>query len=447
VDAVPNLADVAPLLQWPYLPTLERLALALAIGIFVGMERQRRGKDAGVRTFAFAGLLGCLGGLEGGTLAVVSVLLVGLLVMLLSINAMRSDHGTELTTGASLLVVAYVGLLCGQGHTLTPAALGVLTAALLAWKEPLAGLSLGLTEQELRSAILLGILAFVVYPALPEGPIDPWHLIDLRAAWVTVILIAGIGFFNYILLKIYGQTAIELTGFLGGLVNSTVTVTALASRVQEAHELAGPAYRGVLLATIAMIIRNAVLLAILSPDALECAAPTLFAMLIVAGALMAFGRRGAGQQPQSTAPLPLKSPFSLLSTLKFGLLFLALNIVGTVAERLLGHFGYFGVSLAGGLVSSASSVASAGELARTGILSPNIAGTGAVIASLASALVDLPVVARVARERPLTRRTAVALGLIVAVGTLAAIAASLFPTRFQMSRAWIDQLARVSSNR
>jgi uncharacterized membrane protein (DUF4010 family) len=443
--AVPSPIDVASPIHWPYLLTLERLALALAIGIFVGMERQRRGKDAGVRTFAFAGLLGCLGGLQGGALAVVSVLLVGLLVLLLSVHAMRSDRGTELTTGAALLVVAYVGLLCGQGHTLTPAALGVLTAALLAWKEPLAGLSLGLTEEELRSAILLGILAFVVYPALPAGPIDPWHLIDLRAAWVTVILIAGIGFFNYILLKVYGQTAIELTGFLGGLVNSTVTVTALASRVQEVHELAGPVYRGVLLATIAMIIRNAALLAILSPDTLACAAPTLLLMLITAGALMGFGRRGAAQESQPAAPLPLQSPFSLLSTLKFGLLFLALNVVGTIAERLLGHFGYFGVSLVGGLVSSASSVASAGELARTGVLAAKVAGTGAVIASLASALVDLPVVARVARERPLTRRTAVALGLIVAVGTLAAIVASLFPLRFQLSPAWIDQLARVSS--
>ncbi len=47
---------------WPYLPTLVRLVLALALGLFVGLERERRGKEAGVRTFAFASLLGCLGG-------------------------------------------------------------------------------------------------------------------------------------------------------------------------------------------------------------------------------------------------------------------------------------------------------------------------------------------------------------------------------------------------
>src|SRR4030095_938767 len=103
----------------------------------------------------------------------------------------------------------------------------------LAWKEPLAGFTLGLTEAELRSAILLGILALVIYPALPDRAIDPWGLSEARPAWLTVLLIAGIGFGNYVLLKLYGARAIELTGLFGGLVNSTVTVTALASSVRE----------------------------------------------------------------------------------------------------------------------------------------------------------------------------------------------------------------------
>ena len=44
-----------------HLPTLIRLALALGIGLFVGLEREWRGKEAGLRTFGFAGLLGGLG--------------------------------------------------------------------------------------------------------------------------------------------------------------------------------------------------------------------------------------------------------------------------------------------------------------------------------------------------------------------------------------------------
>jgi len=32
--------------HWPYAPTFARLGLALAIGLFVGIERERRGKEA-----------------------------------------------------------------------------------------------------------------------------------------------------------------------------------------------------------------------------------------------------------------------------------------------------------------------------------------------------------------------------------------------------------------
>ena len=77
-----------------------------------------------------------------------------------------------------------------------------------------------------------------------------------------MILIAAIGFVNYILLTLYGGRGVELAGFLGGLVNSTVTVTELAARARETGgRLADVIYRGVLLSTAAMAVRNAVLLA------------------------------------------------------------------------------------------------------------------------------------------------------------------------------------------
>ena len=76
----------------------------------------------------------------------------------------QPPQGLELTTSAALLVTGFIGVLAGQGHTFTPVTVAIATAALLACKERLAGFSLGLTETELRSAILLAILAFIVYP-------------------------------------------------------------------------------------------------------------------------------------------------------------------------------------------------------------------------------------------------------------------------------------------
>jgi uncharacterized membrane protein (DUF4010 family) len=408
---------------WPYLPTLARLALALGIGLFVGMERERQRKEAGLRTFAFASVLGAVGGLLGDAFALTALGLLGVLVVLLNVETIRTGEGAEITTSAALLVMGFAGVLAGQGHTFTPTAIGVTTAALLAWKKPLAGFSRALTENELRSAILLAILAFVAYPVLPVGTVDPWHLIDPRAAWVTVILIAGLGFASYILLKLYGARGIELTGFLGGLVNSTVTVTELANRAQASGgRLAAVTYRGVLLATAAMLVRNTVILGLLAPAALLAAAVPLSFMFAGTVAAVLVGRprqRDAGDLARTSEPLPaMESPFALTSALKFGVVFLALQVVGTLAHRELGHVGFYGVSAIGGLLSSASAVASAANLAASGTVPPRVAAIGTILASLTSALINLPLIARLARDRALTWRVAWVLGGVLVLGAL-----------------------------
>jgi uncharacterized membrane protein (DUF4010 family) len=61
-------------------------------------------------------------------------------------------------------------------------------------------------------------------------------------------------------------------------------------------------------------------------------------------------------------------------------------------------------------------VASAATLAAAGTLSAQVAGVGAIIASGTSALVDLPIVARVARDSRLTRRVGWVLGITILLG-------------------------------
>jgi uncharacterized membrane protein (DUF4010 family) len=409
--------------HWPYLPIFERLSLALALGLFVGLERERRGKDAGLRTFGFAALLGALGGVLGESYALLSMVLLGVLIVFLNLQTLRSNQGTELTTSIALLVIGFVGILSGEGHTLTPAAVGVTTAALLAWKEPLAVFSLKLRETEVRSAILLAILAFVIYPALPEGSIDPWGALEPRAAWVTVILIAGIGFINYILWKIYGNRGIELTGFLGGLVNSSVATRELAQRTRETQgQITDVAYRGILLAMAAMVVRNAVLLAILAPYALSSSA-VAFGLMFIASIGLAFIHR----KPMSSSPtepdtpaLNITSPFSLISALKFGFLLVVIQVAGVLGQQTLGQLGVYVTSLLGGLFSSSSAVAAAATLASNGTIPSGVAGTCAVIASLTSVVVNLPLVSN-SGDRNLITRLTWAVGIVGVLGGLGAV--------------------------
>ncbi len=417
------------IVEWPYQVTLVRLALALAIGLFVGVERERRGKEIGLRTFAFASLLGGIGGLLGDQYALLSLILLGVLISFLNIQTLKANQGTELTTSAALLLLGFAGVLCGQGHTLTPAAIAVMTAALLALKQPLVGFTIGLSEVELRSAILLAILAIVIYPALPAGPVDPWGMVDLRTAWVTVILIASLGFVNYILWKIYGSRGIELAGFLGGLINSSVVVSELAQRVSETQgQMADIAYRGMVLAVAAMLLRNVILLALLAPAALESAALAFALMLLVSGWLAWLSRRRTVPAENAAAPaLHLRSPFSLQSALKFGLLLLLIQVAGVFAQQTLGQIGVYAISFFGGLFSSASAVAAAATLGARGTISANVAGIAAVIATLTSVGINLPLV-MAGRDRRLTRRLLWATGLVASVGLTSVLAqAALTP--------------------
>ena len=196
-----------------------------------------------------------MGGLLGPGYALMGLGLLGLLVIFLNVQSLLAGQGTELTTSVALLVTGFTGVFCGLGHTLTPVAVSVVSAALLAWKEPMAGFSIGLTEAELRSAILLPILAFVIYPALPSGAVDTWGLVDRRTAWVTVLLIAGIGFANNDLLRLRSPWH-RANGLPGRVGQQHGHGRELAGRVGETPELAEVAYRGVMIATAAMVVRN-----------------------------------------------------------------------------------------------------------------------------------------------------------------------------------------------
>ncbi|MFT3779618.1 MAG: DUF4010 domain-containing protein [Ottowia sp.] len=434
---MPASESMLPTISWPYTQVLLRLGLGLALGLLIGLERERRGKEAGLRTFAFIAMLGTIGGALGGHYGLATLALVGLLVITLNVSSLRAGQGTELTTSAAMMVTAMAGILCGLGHTIAPAAVMVIATALLAWKERLAGFSADLSEGEVRSAILLAVLAIVIYPALPSGPVDPWGLVEPRAAWVTVILIAGIGFFNYVLWKLYGARGTELSGFFGGLINSSFTVIELVQRVRDVGgALATTAYRGILLATGAMVMRNATLLLLLAPAALVGGLPAFALMVAALVGLVAYERPWADAGKDEAAPeIRLGSPFSLGQTLKYGAVFLALHVLGGLMQRQFGDAGFYVVSVLGGVVSSASAVAAAGALAEQGSIAPTTAGAGAVLATFTSIAFN-PLFALRSGDRVLVRRVGLAMLAVAAAGLLGLLLA-------HFAAEWLTDLAHL----
>jgi uncharacterized membrane protein (DUF4010 family) len=199
-----------------------------------------------------------------------------------------------------------------------------------------------------------------------------------------------------------------------------VTVNELASRVSVSAvgAVAAAAYRGILLATVAMVMRNAVILALLAP-AVAVAGIGAFGGMLAATAFFVFVRphpaEPASQPDTEGEENQIVLPFSLWSALKYGLIFLLLHIVGVLTQQYFGNVGFYVVSAIGGAVSSASAVAAAASLAAEGKLALDVAATGAILASLASVAINLPFVLRVPNRR-FVLSIAVAMGVVAAVG-------------------------------
>lgn len=290
------------------------LAVALGVGLLVGIERERRkgeGDDraaAGVRTFAITAFSGALARTLGGQpLVLVGALLVALLVVAAYWRSRSRDPG--LTTELALFCIYLIGVQAAVAPALAAAA-GAVLAGVLAARARLHRFSTRwLSEQELHDGLLLAALALVVLPLVPSAPLSWLGGVDPRKLAVMVLLILSMQALGHVALRAFGAAAgTALTGFLGGFVSSTATVAAFAGRVRteptRLRLLAGSAgLSGVATWTLALMVCAA-----LSPVAALALAPVALAGA-VGGLLFALplcrgGRAASAQPAPPTSPAP-----------------------------------------------------------------------------------------------------------------------------------------------
>jgi uncharacterized membrane protein (DUF4010 family) len=408
---------LAPASPFPPLEVSTKLAIATGIGMLVGLEREWSQKDLGSRTFAITALAGTLSFLAAPVVAAFTFGGILLVVLLTGMRNIREGRPVETTTAAALILTFVLGVLVGEGHHYTPVAAAIVMTMLLSLKPALTHFAGGLKVAEVRSAVLLGLLAFVIYPVLPNDYIDPWRLVKPREAWLTVVVIAVLGFVNYVLLKLYSSRGLYYTAILGGMVNSTATIAELSSLLAKVTDNLMPVAIVIdLLTVLAMFVRNLLILAIFARAAVPVAATPLITMAAVASAFIYLQRRHGRAE---IGELKLSSPLSLAKILKFGVIFLAIEVLGSAGQRYLGHAGFLLVSIVGGLVSSASTAGAAATLAAHGSITPETAGLATVLTSMASALSNLPLLHQQIRRWVVTRRLSVISCSIVAAGLVA----------------------------
>lgn len=242
-------------------------AIALGIGLLIGIDRERRKGEgpsrepAGVRTFTLAALAGAAAAAIGSDVLLAAVL-AGI-VALAGLSYWRSSaHDPGLTGEIALVLTALLGALA-ISQPLLAAGTGVVVAVVLHARDFLHRfVRSGLTDVELRDALIFAAATLVVLPLLPDSPLDPWGVLNLRKIWIVVILIMAISGAGYIAVRLLGvRFGLPVSGFASGFVSSSATIAAMASRVKDAPALLRPAAAGAVLSTVATIVQLAVLLA------------------------------------------------------------------------------------------------------------------------------------------------------------------------------------------
>ncbi|BCO30669.1 membrane protein [Thiohalobacter sp. COW1] len=337
--------------------TLLNLLLALALGLLIGAERgwERRTAEegtrlAGIRTFGLIGLLGALWALLANELGEVLlgfafVAFTGLLIISHS-RQVRADRDYGITTLVAALLTFVIGALAMRGQQAAAASAAVVTAFLLSLKPLLHAWIRRIEEPELLATLKLLLISVVLLPVLPNRGYGPWSALNPYELWWLVVLIAGISFFGYIAMRIFGAgKGTLLTGFLGGITSSTAT-TLHFSRLQGKGLPPPMLAAGILIASATMFPRMLLEIVILNRSLAAPMLVPLLVMLAVALVGVFWLWRLAARKRDKPIETPLSNPFQLLPALKFALL-LALVMLAT--EALHAWLGQRGLYIAAGI--------------------------------------------------------------------------------------------------
>jgi uncharacterized membrane protein (DUF4010 family) len=397
-----------------------RFAAAIGLGLLLGIERERK-RDAelffgGVRTFALIALLGAVGAFmeralnQGWLIIAAFVALSALVIVSYATTAARGELG--ITTEISAMLAFIVGALCGWQHVGVASVATVVCLLLLTFKDFLHRLARRVELADIEATLTFAVISVIILPLLPNqnfGP-PPLDVINPYKIWLMVVLIAGLNFLGYVLVKVLGnEHGLALTGILGGLVSSTAVTLSFSQRSRREPEMSSAFVLAIVIAWTIMFLRVVIMVGIIN-RALAASLAVALGCMALAGLLvcLALWRRRAHETGVVTAGA---NPFELGEAIKFGLLFGIVTIVAKAAEVYLGATGLY---LAGAVAGATDVDAIALSMANRATTTPEsikIAAYTIVIAVISNTLVKAGMVAFMGA--PAMRRTIVLVTLIL----------------------------------
>lgn len=339
----------------------QRLSVALAIGLLVGLERGWRARDeasgqrtAGFRTYALTGLLGGVSAVLAShtgpvVLGAAYVAFTGAFAAFAWLEAKAEKTFSVTGVVAGMLTFA-LGAYAVLGELEVAIAAAVAATLLLALRQTLHGWLRRISWEEMRAVIILLAMSFLLLPVLPDRTVDPWDSINPAEIWLLAIIIAALSFAGYIAVRLMGdQAGIALAALAGGLASSTATTLTFARLAHEHREASALLAGGALLAGAVMFARILVVVAALNAALLPLVAWPVGAacLAMLAGGLWLVRQRMGGADGKPL--LQLKNPFDLGTALKLAGFIAVISVVAKIVSEQAGNAGVFAVAAVSGL--------------------------------------------------------------------------------------------------
>lgn len=354
--------------------SLQTLALALLLGMLVGLQRELKDKQiAGFRTFGLVTVFGAMTGLialhtsawviAAGVLGVIAVIVMGNVVKL---RAQRVEYG--MTTEVSLLLMFAIGAWLPYGSWAVGAAAAGGTALILYSKPRFKGIIARLEDRDIRAIMQFVLISLIILPILPNQTYGPFDVFNPRLTWLLVVLITGIGLGGYLMYKFVGQRAgVLLGGILGGLVSSTATTVSYARLASGSAAAARNAAVVIVIASSMVYVRMLIEISVMASGYFyRMAMPViLLGLFTVVVAWFVYRRitSAEAEVPQQ------RNPSELGAALAFAAFYVLILFLMAAASDWLPEDALFAVALLSGLTDMDAVTLSTSQLVNDGTIS------------------------------------------------------------------------------
>ena len=378
------------LLQGNGIEALPQFLTSLAIGLLIGLERERNpSAKAGLRTFALVAVLGTLMAMLSSKTGSPWLVIAGLLavagtIIAAYLNAVAEDDDPGTTTVIALLLSYGLGVMVWFDLSTLAVMLAIGITTLLYFKPELRGFTQRLARRDLVAVLQFSVLTFIVLPILPDQNYGPYNAFNPHQAWLMVVLISGISLAGYAALHVVGtRYGAPLLGFLGGLVSSTATTMIYAKHGKANQAMTNLAASVIVIASVVVLLRLLVVCSVVAYGALPGLLP-VFAGGLLAGVVVSFyawhktSRVSELYMPETT------NPAELHSAIGFGLLYVIVLLGSAWMADLAGSQGLYAVALVSGLTDVDAITLSSLRLFNLGQLSERQTVTAIAIAFLSN---------------------------------------------------------------